>query len=116
FCRRELARMQLCPSGFVTVTLTVAGTPLGGVTAVMVFPSMNETLDAKFWPKLTVAPLMKFAPLMVTVVPPALGPLFGDTVATEVTVGAAAVNVNPFARVPLWLSVLVTVTFAGPTE
>jgi hypothetical protein len=35
-------------------------------------------------PKVTVAPLTKFVPVMVTAVPPAVGPLFGET---EVTVG-----------------------------
>ena len=37
-------------------------------------------------PKVTVAPVAKFVPVMVTAVPPAVDPVFGDTL---VTVGGA---------------------------
>ena len=46
-----------------------------------------ETVTPVAWvpPKVTVAPDTKLAPVMVTLVPPAAVPLFGDTL---VTVGA----------------------------
>ena len=41
------------------------------------------TLVAAVVPKATVAPDAKFAPVIVTAVPPASGPLFGEILVTE---------------------------------
>ena len=45
----------------------------------------TTTLVAAVPPNVTVAPVAKFVPVIVTAVPPAVGPVFGDTL---VTVGA----------------------------
>jgi hypothetical protein len=43
-------------------------------------PLTTTTLVAAAPPKVTVAPGVKFCPLSFTAVPPAVGPLVGDTV------------------------------------
>jgi hypothetical protein len=70
----------------VTVTVTAPALP-AGVVAVMDVPLTTTTLVAAAVPNVTVAPATKFVPVMVTAVPPAVGPLFGLTL---VTVGATA--------------------------
>ena len=56
------------------------------------------------------APDTKLAPVMVTLVPPAAVPLFGDTLVT-VGAGPSVEYVNPLAKLPLCpLTVTVTVT------
>jgi hypothetical protein len=40
------------------------------------------TLVAAVLPKVTVAPLAKLVPVIVTAVPPVVGPLFGETLVT----------------------------------
>jgi hypothetical protein len=90
----------------VTVTVTAPADP-AGLVAVMVVLFTTTTLVAAALPNVTVAPLAKFVPVMVTAVPPATTPLLGETLAT---VGLTT-YVNPFARLPLCpLSVTVTVT------
>jgi hypothetical protein len=42
----------------------------------------TTTLVAAVPPNVTVAPVAKFVPVIVTPVPPAVGPLFGDTLLT----------------------------------
>jgi hypothetical protein len=42
----------------------------------------TTTLVAAVPPNVTVAPVAKFVPVIVTAVPPAVGPLFGDTLLT----------------------------------
>jgi hypothetical protein len=75
-------RLPLCP---LTVTVTVAAPAIpGGVAAVMDVLLTTTTLVAAVPPNVTAAPAAKFAPVIVTVVPPAVDPLFGDT---PVTVG-----------------------------
>jgi hypothetical protein len=66
----------------VTVTVTAPALPVG-VIAVMVVPFTTTTLVAAVPPNVTVAPAAKFVPVIVTAVPPATGPLFGDTLLTE---------------------------------
>jgi hypothetical protein len=81
-----LAIFPLCP---FTVTVTV--TPpaaCAGVVAVIVVLFTTTALVAAVPPNVTVAPAAKFVPVIVTAVPPATGPLFGDTL---LTVGAVAV-------------------------
>jgi hypothetical protein len=68
------------------------------------------TFVAAALPNVTVAPTPKFVPVIVTPVPPAAGPLFGDTV---ITVGITT-YVNPFARLPFCPPRLVTVTVTAP--
>jgi hypothetical protein len=104
------ASVALCASAFVTVTFTVPAA-CAGVVAVIVVLLSTVTLPAGLPPTLTVAPAAKFAPEMVTAVPPLVGPEGG---AMLVTVGAAPRYVNAFARVPICASVLVTVTATAP--
>ena len=79
---KPLARLPLCPLT-VTVTVTAPAVP-AGVVAVIVVLFTTTTLVAAVLPNVTVAPVAKFVPVMVTAVPPATGPLFG---LTAVTVG-----------------------------
>jgi len=76
-----LVRLPLCEAGLVTVTLTAPALP-AGVVAVMVVLFTTTTLAATALPKVTVAPVAKFVPVIVTAVPPATGPLFGLTLLT----------------------------------
>jgi hypothetical protein len=68
----------------VTVTVTAPALP-AGVVAVSVVLFTTVTPVANVPPNVTVAPTAKFVPVIVTAVPPAAGPLFGDIL---VTVGA----------------------------
>ena len=79
-----LVRVPLCPSLLVTTTFT-APTAWAGVVAVIELPLTTFTPLAAVPPKLTVAPDKNPVPAMVTEVPPALDPAFGET---ELTVGA----------------------------
>jgi hypothetical protein len=75
-----LDRLPLLP---LTVTVTVTGPALpAGVVAVMDVLLPTTTLVAAVPPKVTVAPVAKFVPVIVTAVPPAVEPLFGDTLVT----------------------------------
>ena len=66
------------PPGVVTVTWTVPTAPAGDVAEMDVGP-FTITPVAAVPPKKTVAPATKPVPVMVTPVPPALGPEFGVT-------------------------------------
>jgi hypothetical protein len=67
----------------VLVTVTVTTPALAaGVVAVMEVALTTTTLVAAVDPNFTVAPEAKFVPVMVTAVPPATGPLAGDTLVT----------------------------------
>jgi len=72
-----VTRLPLCPLT-VTVTVTAPAAP-AGVVAVMVVLLTTTTLVAAVPPNVTVAPERKFVPVIVTAVPPAVDPLFGDT-------------------------------------
>jgi hypothetical protein len=73
------------PSGVVTVTWTV---PVpAGLVAVIIVRLSTVTLVALADPKETVEPFTNPVPLIVTVVPPASGPVDGET---DVTVGTPA--------------------------
>ena len=80
----------------VTVTVTAPAVP-AGVVAVMDVLLTTVTFVAAAEPNVTVAPVAKLVPVIVTEVPPAVDPVFG---LTPVTVGAAT-YVNPLARLPL---------------
>lgn len=75
------ARLPVCEAGLVTVTVT--GPPLpAGVVAVMDVLLTTATLVAAAVPNVTVAPVTKLVPVIVTAVPPAVEPLFGETLVT----------------------------------
>jgi hypothetical protein len=78
-----LVKLPLFPLT-VTVTVTAPALP-AGVVAVICVALTTTTLVAGAAPNVTVAPAAKFVPVMVTAVPPAVDPPFGDTL---VTVGA----------------------------
>jgi hypothetical protein len=65
----------------VTVTVTGPALPTG-VVAVIVVLFATTTFVADALPNVTVAPAKKFVPVIVTAVPPAVGPLFGLTLPT----------------------------------
>jgi hypothetical protein len=71
-----LVRLPLCPLT-VTVTVTAPALP-AGVVAVMLVLLTTTTFVAAVAPNVTVAPVAKFVPVIVTAVPPAASPLFGD--------------------------------------
>lgn len=101
-------RLPLCP---FTVTVTVtAPAAFAGVVAVIVVLFVTTTLVAAAVPNVTVAPDAKFVPVIVTDVPPAAGPLLGDT---PLTVGAM-IYVNALAKLPLCGPGFVTVTVTAP--
>jgi hypothetical protein len=75
-----LAKLPLCPFT-VTVTVTAPALP-AGVVAVICVALTTTTLVAAVAPNVTVAPAAKFVPVIVTAVPPAVDPLFGDTLLT----------------------------------
>ena len=78
------ARVPLCPLGLATTTLTIPAA-CAGVIAVIVVLFTTLTFAAAAPPIVTVAPATKFVPVIVTDVPPAVVPVFGEI---DVTVGA----------------------------
>jgi hypothetical protein len=77
------------------VTVTVAAPALlAGVLAVIVVLFTTTTFVAAVPPIVTPAPLAKFVPVIVTVVPPAVDPLFGLTLVTVGTGPVADENVT----------------------
>ena len=75
-----MAKLPLCPLT-VTVTVTAPALP-AGVVAVIWVALTTATLVAAAAPNVTVAPVAKFVPVIVTAIPPAVEPLFGDTLVT----------------------------------
>jgi hypothetical protein len=104
-----LARLPLRPPELVTVTVT-APAASAGVVAVIVVLLTTVTFVAAIEPNVTVAPEAKLVPVIVTAVPPVVGPPFGLTL---VTVGGAT-KVKPVARLPLRPPEFVTVTVTAP--
>ncbi len=80
---KALARLPLCPLT-VTVTASAPALPAGDV-AVMLVLLTTTTFVADALPNVTVAPGAKFVPVIVTEVPPVVGPLLG---LTPLTIGA----------------------------
>ena len=70
------------PPGVVTTTLATPAA-LAGDTAVMVVVLTMETPVATTPRKVTVADTAKLPPVIVTVVPPPVGPAVGDAVETD---------------------------------
>jgi hypothetical protein len=77
-----LAKEPLCKSLLVTATVTEAPAVPAGVVAVIKVLLVTVTPVAALPPKLTVAPVKKLVPVIVTAVPPAADPEFGETEAT----------------------------------
>ena len=106
---KQSVQVTLWPSGFVTVTFTVAGACAAAVPLTFV-GVVEVTLNADP-PSETVAPLWKPVPVIATVVPPAAAPVVG---ATCVIVGAGATYVKQPEQVPLCVSAFVTTTSTVP--
>src|SRR5712692_3652791 len=87
-----LARLPPWPLT-VTVTVAVPAVP-AGVVAVICVPLTTTTFVAVAPPIVTVAPAAKFVPVIVTGVPPAVVPLFGDTLDTLGTGPVTVANVT----------------------
>ena len=77
-----MVRLPLKPPGLVTLTVTAPASP-AGVVAVICVALTTTTLVAAATPKVTVAPVAKLVPVIVTAVPPAVGPSFGEILMTE---------------------------------
>ena len=71
------------PAAVVTTTLAVPAVP-AGVVAVIEVGLLTVMLEAAVVPNFTLVAPVKFVPVMVTTVPPAVGPLTGEM---EVTLG-----------------------------
>ena len=113
YAKRSPALIVLVPPGVVTVTSTV---PLpAGEVAVIDVALLTVNDAALALPNLTAVAPVRLAPVMVTLVPPAVGPLFGEI---DVTDGAVAEYVNRSAAlvalVILMLVKTVTVTSTVP--
>ena len=67
------AVLALVPPGVVTVTSTVPAVPAGAVAVILV-ALLTVTFAALVGPNLTAAAPVKLVPVIVTVVPPAVGP------------------------------------------
>ena len=80
--RTEVA---LLPPELLTVTSTIPALCFGAVAVISVLRT-RVNLVAGVEPKSTAVAFVNPVPLMVTLVPPPVGPLFGDT---EITVGAS---------------------------
>ena len=78
---KPLLRLPLKLPVLVTVTDTAPAVP-AGVVAVICVALTTVTLVAAVVPNVTVAPVAKFVPVIVTAVPPAVEPLFGETLLT----------------------------------
>ena len=87
-----LARLPLAPPVLVTVTDTAPALP-AGVVAVMLVLLTTTTFVADALPNVTVAPVAKFVPVIVTDVPPAVVPVPGLTLLTVGTGPLTAENV-----------------------
>ena len=75
--------MARLPLWLPTVTVTVAAPALpAGVVAVICVALTTTTFVAAAAPNVTVAPVTKLVPVIVTAVPPAVDPLFGLTLVT----------------------------------
>jgi formyltetrahydrofolate synthetase len=84
---------------------------LAGVVAVIEVLLAKDTPVAATPPKVTDGTASKFVPVMVTLVPPSVGPELGVTLAT---VGAGSSYVKPLVSVPLWPPGFVTTTLTAP--
>jgi hypothetical protein len=107
--RNPLGRVLACWSGFLTVTDAVPVACAGVVTEICVAETTFTRVPGAV-SKVTVAPATKPLPLMVTTLPPAVGP---DAGVTDVTTGGGSYRKAP-ARVLGGFARLVTVTLTAP--
>ena len=105
---KQTTHVPLWVSGFVT-TMVTAPAACGLVVPEMLVALRLEIVTAAP-PSVTVAPVWKALPAMVTAVPPTVDPLVG---VIDVTVGAAT-YVKQAAHVPLCVSGFVTTTLTAP--
>ena len=89
----------LVPPGVVTSTLAVPAAR-AGVVQVMVVALTTTLFVAAVPPKVTFVAPVKFVPVSVTIVPPAVGPLFGLRL---VSVGGDGGGGLPFRMIIFWL-------------
>src|SRR6202011_4007844 len=105
------AVLALVPPAVVTVTSTAPATSAGEL-AVIEVALFTVKLVAAVPPNSTAVAPVRFVPVIVTTVPPVVGPLVG---LTAVTVGAGVTNVNWSAAVlALVPPAVVTVTSTAP--
>jgi hypothetical protein len=71
------ASVEACPSGFVTVTFTAPARCAGVVAVIEV--AVTAPTTAAVPPNATLAPAWNDEPVSVTTVPPAVGPLAGES-------------------------------------
>src|SRR5512133_693893 len=86
---------MLGPSAFVTITWTVPGVPAGAVAVIAVSLVGGTKLAGLPAPNSTALAPVNPVPLIVTVVPPAVGPCVGlspVTVGTSASAGVAKIN------------------------
>jgi hypothetical protein len=105
------------PPGVVTVTATVIAPLTAGVTAVKVVAELTLNEAAALDPKSTAVAPVKFVPVMVTEVPPAVEPEDGLTFVTVggaggVTPVPATISTATPPDIPLGLCVAVGCTAA----
>src|SRR5712692_1250792 len=100
------------PPAVVTVTSTGPAAPAGLVAAIDV-AELTVKLVAVVLPNLTTVAPVKLVPVIVTLVPPAAGPLVGLRLVTAGTARKANWSAAPVALVPPGV---VTVTSTAPAE
>ena len=88
---KPLVSVALCPLVFVTTTLTGPAACAGTVAVIEVLLT-TVTFVAALTSNFTVAPEVKFVPVIVTDVPPAVDPELGET---DVNVGGCGCCVPP---------------------
>lgn len=76
--KEKASSLVAVPPPVVTETSTVPALR-AGLTAVIEDDELTVTEAAALPPNVTVAPLLKFTPVIVTVVPPDVGPAAGET-------------------------------------
>lgn len=106
-----MLRLALSPPGFVTVTVTLPAEP-AGLAATMLVLLFTVTLVAAVVPNITLAPARKFVPVIVTPVPPVVGPLLG--LILVIVGGKDALYVKALDKLPLSPLGLITATLTAP--
>lgn len=84
-----------------TTTTSTAPAARAGTMAVIIVALSTATLVAATPPKVTVEPPRKLVPVIVTGVPPCVGPLDGCTEETRGVGGAGGVAMGPVHGVPV---------------
>ena len=106
------AEMSLVPPGAVTLMSTVPADPAGEV-AVILAPEFTVKPVAGIEPNITIVAPVNRLPVIITLVPPARGPLVGEM---PVMVGTAMYVNWSAAEMPLVPPGVVTVTSTVPAD